>query len=109
MSFLDDDSSIESSMPRDLYEIVMPTGSTYLTSAVTDQVWQGIVWRSGAITRGSLAVSAITGRKELTISMDVSHAIPQRWMVNGGPPKIARVVLVRLQTNGDCQCLLMDA
>lgn len=98
MTFDADEKSIEDSRPRECFEFVLPTVTYRLTSATRDVVIDGQTYRAGTIQRGEIGVPVIGASPgELEITMLVSHALPQRWLRGGVPPRRIEVNVYRKQ------------
>lgn len=98
MTFRDDEESVEDSQPRDGYEFILPTVTYRLTSAVKDVVIAGQTYRAGTIQRGEIQVPTAAVDSPLTVSMLVGHALPQRYLRGGVPPRRIDVNVYRLQS-----------
>lgn len=98
MTFDTDETGIESSIPRDLYEFILPTVNHRLTSASRDVVHNGQTFRAGTIQRADTRPATAESAGELEISMIVTHALPQRYLRAGIPPKRINVNVYRKQT-----------
>jgi uncharacterized phage protein (TIGR02218 family) len=105
MTYHDDETSVEDSAPRDCYQFICSNGEVYhLTSGVQDVTIGSDVYEAGTISRGAVEVSTVSGAKELIITMDVKHALPQRYMTIGVPQRRIYVTLYRYQSNsGEAQ------
>lgn len=99
MTFLADESGIESSEPREAYEIILPALTYYLASGTRDLVISGRRYTASPIRRGEAPVSSSgeSGARELSFTLPVSHALAQRFMQNGCPPKQVFVNVYRYQ------------
>jgi uncharacterized phage protein (TIGR02218 family) len=99
VSFHDDEVSVEDSRPRDCYEFVLPSLVRYrLTSATRDVTIDGQTFRAGTIQRGEINIPTIgTAPADVEITMLVSHALPQRWLRGGIPPRHVLMNLYRKQ------------
>jgi len=98
-----DDRSIESSAPREGYEFILPAVTYRLASGVRDVVINGQTYRAGVIQRGAAEVTTATKEAALEIPIDVKHALPQRYLQMGVPPRRIDVNVYCKQAGGDVQ------
>lgn len=90
------------SRPREGYEFVLPAVTYRLTSALIDHVINGQTYRAGTIRRGEVTAGSIDAPHELEVTMLVSHALPQRYLRGGIPPRRIDVNVYRKQlTSGE--------
>jgi len=102
MSFDLDDRSVEASAPREGVEFVLPAVTYRLTPAVTDIVINGASYKAGTIQRADLRpTTADESPGELEITMLVSHAVPQRYLQLGVPPREIMVNVYSRQASGE--------
>lgn len=95
--FLDDESSAEGSKPREGFEIILPAVTYRLASGDTDQTFSGNTFRRAQISRGELVVASSGVDSELSVMLPVSHALPQRYMRGGVPPRSITIKVWRKQ------------
>lgn len=106
MSFDDDETGVETSIPRDLYTFELPAVTYRLTSSVRDIVYGGQTYRAAVTARESVAVPSFNDEGALQIPIDVRHALPQRYLRGGIPPLSIAVTVRRLQsTSGEAQII----
>jgi uncharacterized phage protein (TIGR02218 family) len=97
MSLETDEQSVELSQPREAYEVTVGTTIYRMTSGVRDLVIGGQTFTASPIGRTTLPVTNSSGPGEVTITLPVSHAIPQRYLAQGVPPGTVLVGVLRHQ------------
>lgn len=97
--FLDAESGIESSQPRELFEIVQNAAVTYrITSGTRDIVYGGNAYTAFPVARTELRLDAVEGEVQQTFALPLSHGLCQRWTAQATPPQRAVITITRLQT-----------
>lgn len=98
MSFDTDEKSTSGSRPRELYQITIGNQVWRHASGDRGVSYGGFVWSALQIQRGEAPVSDEgNSPKQLEITLPMSHPACQRYMAYATPPKIATVVVTRLQ------------
>ncbi len=100
-TFKEDEESVEDSMPRDGFEFVLPTVTYRLASGTKNLVINGQTFRAGTIQRSGIDVTTATNEASLEVSLLVSHALPQRYLRGGVPPRRIDVNVYRKQVRSD--------
>ncbi len=96
-TFLEDESSVESSAPIEGFEIIYGLVIQRITSAARDATIGANRFVASAVGRAEIAVGAAGDPKEMTFTLPVSHPLPQRYLLNGTPPRQISVTLWRKQ------------
>ncbi len=96
-TFKEDEESIEDSQPREGLEFILPAVTYRLASGVKDLVISGQTFRATTIDRAEAPVSALTNNADIEVSVIVSHALPQRYLRGGIPPRNIVVNIRRQQ------------
>lgn len=96
--YLAAESGIESSQPRELYEINQSGLVVYrVASGTRDVVYGGNTYTAQPSARTDLQLSMTTGDVTLTFSLPLAHPLVQRWMASMSPPKNVTVTIYRQQ------------
>ena len=85
MTFDADSASVQDARPAELYTIVTPTTTYYLTSYTQDVVFGGHTYTGGSIDREAAAVGQVGKGRDLTIMCSLDHALAQDLLVGGLP------------------------
>lgn len=96
-TFDDDERSISSSRPIDLYEIRTPTVTYRLTSYVLDVTYAGQTYTATTMSRGSQEVTPNPVGREFLIYLPITHPLVQRYASSGIPEHDVAITVVRLQ------------
>jgi len=92
------ESGVETSQPREIYEINQSGFVTYrIASGTRDIVDGGQTYTAQPAARTDLTLSTTTADVQLTLSLPLSHGLVQRWMASMSPPKIVTVTIRRVQ------------
>lgn len=107
MSFLDDESGIQSSEPREFYEIIQSLAVTYrIASGVRDVVYDGKTYTAAPAARTEIAAPMIGDTDDgLTLALPLSHGLVQRYLAQVSPPRQITVTIYRMQASGDVEQL----
>lgn len=88
MTFEADETSIESSQPREGVEFVFPAATYRIATGVRDVVINGQTFRVTTARRENANVTVVGGTPgEIEISLVATHDIVQRYLRDGVPPK----------------------
>jgi uncharacterized phage protein (TIGR02218 family) len=102
MAYLDDETGVETSQPREAYEITVPGTTWRLASGVRDIVIDGNAYTASPIRRGTVGPSPTTAPVEFTFELPVSHPLVQRMTQYGGLTQPVTVTVYRQQlTSGE--------
>lgn len=97
-TFLEDESSRQSSRPTEFYDIVLSTGITYRIAAGPRDLQVGNkLYKASPIARTNIDDSQAQQRKDVTISLPPDHPVVTRWMAMGVPPRQVLVTCWRKQ------------
>lgn len=97
MTWVQDEQSIQTSAPIELYTFQTPSQAWYLTSYRSDVVVAPITYTAVPLQRSNtVSLSASDADGSFTIDMPATHALPQ-FYANGIPPRELTVVVSRLQ------------
>jgi hypothetical protein len=97
--WLDDETSVESSSPREGIEIRHGMVVHRIATGSRDVVIDGNRYVAQAAARGSVFVAFAGETDELSLELPVSHAFCQRWIGQQSPPRNVSVIIRRLQQN----------
>jgi hypothetical protein len=100
VSFDSDESSRQGSQPVEGFKFVLPTVTYRLTGGAHDVTINGEVYTAAPIARGNVVVTGDADKAELVVTMPVSHAIAQRYLQQGIPPRDVLVTCYRQQPGG---------
>lgn len=96
--FLTDESSIESSQPREFYRIVQNLAVTYyIASGARDIDHDGHTYVASPITRTDIPVATLAADGGLTLTMPLTHPLVARYLAQGSPPRQIQVTAYRKQ------------
>lgn len=99
--FLTLEASIQSSSPREFYQIVQSSAVTYyVASGTRDIVYNGNTYVASPTARTEIGISSITNEAQLTIALPLSHPLSQRYPAQGSPPRVITVTIYRQQPGG---------
>lgn len=105
-TFLQDESSPESSQPREVFTIAINGVATYRhTSASQDQVVGGSVYTALAMDREEIAITMPDSEKEMKMTLPIDHPLVIRYCAAGSPPKRITVTVQRAQTGGEVETI----
>ncbi len=96
-TFLEDESSIEDSEPREGLEIILPAVTYRIATGARDVVIGGFTYTAQPGRREDVGVSASGDAQSLVITLPMSHAVCRRYMTGGVPPRLISVNLWRQQ------------
>lgn len=97
-TFLEDEESVEDSQPREGYEFKSGVVTYRLTGGDADLSFAGVTYLAEPVMRSEVVLSSISNKKDLEITLPVSHPLVQRFFRGGIPPKKVTCVVRRLQT-----------
>jgi hypothetical protein len=96
--YLDAEGSVESSQPREFYEIVQSAAVTYrIASGTRDIIYNGNTFTASPLARTELPVDVITQHASLTLAIPLSHPLVQRYVQLSSPPRQISVTIYRRQ------------
>jgi uncharacterized phage protein (TIGR02218 family) len=96
--FLEAESGIESSQPREFYEINQTGIITYrIASGSRDISYGGNTYTAQPAARTDLSISTTTADVQLTLALPLSHGLAQRWVAQASPPRNVTVTIYRQQ------------
>jgi uncharacterized phage protein (TIGR02218 family) len=96
-SYQEDERSVSSSRPIELYTIATTSATYRLTSHPVDVMFGGEPFLATTITRGNLQLAEDAAGRELTISLPIDHPVVQRYAATGIPEQSVLVTYHRLQ------------
>lgn len=102
MGFLDDEAGVELSEPRQVLKIEMAgtIGQVHRIALGTrDIVVDGAKYTASPAARSDLKTPVLGVDAFLEVTLPLAHAVPQRWMAGGVPPKRVVMTLYRQQLN----------
>jgi len=106
VTFLADESGVETSIPREGIEITMLNQVYRIATGTRDLEIDGETFEVAPAYRGELELSVAGKGGVLMVELPMSHAVPQRYMADLVPPqKIAVRVLRKQMTSGETECL----
>ena len=86
-TFIEDESSVEDSQPRELYEIKQNLAVTYyIATGARDIEYGGHTYVAMTAARTELTIATISNDSELTLSLPQSHPLVQRYHAKSSPP-----------------------
>jgi uncharacterized phage protein (TIGR02218 family) len=100
MSFYDDEASAEDNKPDEFYDIAIGDPATttyYIASANRDLLVGSQIYTAIPVARSEIRQSGIGSPKELVLSLPVTHALVQRYLLQGIPPRVITVTAYRRQ------------
>jgi Phage conserved hypothetical protein BR0599 len=97
--FLNDEASVESSKPREFYDIVQSNAVVYhVASGQQDLVYNGITYTASPSSRSNVGMPAAAGTDVTpTLILPLSHPFCQRYVALGSPPQQPTVTVWRQQ------------
>lgn len=96
--FLLDEISVEDSEPRELYQIVQSAAVTYrIASGDRDIVYDGHTYAADPVARTEVGISTSSGEFQVTLTLPLKHALCQRYLALGSPPRQIQVTMWRKQ------------
>lgn len=102
--FLDAESGVESSQPRELYEINQTGLVVYRTaSGSRDITYDGKKFVAAPIARTDVVVDTTSTDGQLTLALPLSHGLCQRWNNQMSPPRLVTVTIYRQQLGVDTE------
>ncbi len=106
MTFLADESGTETSRPREGIEIITGSGAIpvvyRIATGTRDLTINGQLYRASPAGRGEVTITAAANGTDLELALPLSHAVPQRYMQGGVPPRSIQVTVWRHQiTSGE--------
>lgn len=103
-TFLEDESGIETSQPREVILFQMPVQTVCNAIGTRDVVIDGRTYRASPASRGEITYATADNDADLIVQVPVSHAVPQRWMFGRVPPMFVDVTIMRTQvTSGETE------
>jgi hypothetical protein len=97
MTFDADETSVEDSLVRELYELVI-AGATYrLTSAEEDVVHGGLIYGAAPVSRGNAIAGDIGSARELVVTIAADHGVVTALLEDGIPPRATQLTITALQ------------
>lgn len=97
MSLLASESSVEASSPREGIKIEMAAVTYRIATGTRDVTINSELYTALPAQRGTVSLATTERQDTLVVSMPMSHAVPQRWLAQGSPPKHAAVSVYRQQ------------
>lgn len=96
--FLAAASSVETSQPREIYEIIAGTTVYRFASGARDIFYGGNLYTAASVARSELKVPQVGGDSaNLEVSLPIDHPLVSRYFQIGVPPRRVSVVLRQLQ------------
>ncbi len=96
--YLDVEASVESSQPREFYELVQSAAVTYrIASGTRDIIYNGNTFVASQIARTDLPIDLVTQPGSMTLALPLSHPLVQRYVALGSPPRQIAVTIYRRQ------------
>ncbi len=86
-TFDEDESSVESSQPREGIEIILPAVTYRIATGTRNLVIDGRTYTASPASRGEVGISSSGDPRSLVVSLPMSHAVCQRYMAGGVPPR----------------------
>lgn len=96
-TFLEDEESAESSAPREGIEFILPVVTYRVSTGTRNVVIDGRTFTAAPGGRGEVAVSSNGDPRSMTVTLPMSHAVCQRYMAGGVPPRQILVNIWRQQ------------
>jgi uncharacterized phage protein (TIGR02218 family) len=105
-TFLQDEQGVQTSQPREAYEIVTPAETWRLASGIHEVEIDGNTYTASPIRRESIAVSSSSDPQDMQLTLPVSHALVERYLYPSGPPITIAVRVLRYQvTSGQYETI----
>lgn len=106
MTFLADESGVETSIPRDGILFETPALTKRVAIGTRDVEINGATYTALPSTRGELPVALAGEDTDLIIELPITHYIPWRWNLGGIPPLYVNVTVFRKQmTSGEVETI----
>lgn len=99
MTFAQDETSISGSRPREVYTFESPEQTWRLTSSSRAVSLDGQTYHPTTLGRSAAEVTTEQNLSALEIQVAVAHALPQRYLRGGIPPRRINVTVRRKQLN----------
>lgn len=96
-AYLEAESSIQNSLPREIFEITAGTTVYRIATADRDVLYGGNIYTASAVARGSVAIPNFTGQADFELLLPIDHPLVGRYFSKGIPPQKVTVVARRLQ------------
>lgn len=107
--FLDDEASVKTSRPREIFDIVQNAATTHrVASGVRDVDFGGFTYTAYPLARSEVGMSSATGDLDPVLTLPLSHPLSQRYLQQGSPPRQVSVFMRRLQENSGLAELIWD-
>lgn len=99
MTFIDYETSVERSQPREAIQIELPTVTYRIATGTRDLVLDGQRFTASPANRADLnvAIGGADGSTDLIVVLPITHAVCQRYLRGGVPPKQCVVTVYRIQ------------
>ncbi len=98
MTYAQDESSVQSSQPIELYQITTPQKTYYLTSYAANFSWNGNTYLAAAgLTRNNLVVPEVGQKRDLVVEIALTESLAQDLLIAGIPQRDVQVALYRYQ------------
>lgn len=107
MGFLEDETGIESSLPRELYVLVAGSTTYRRTSHSADVVYDGNTYTAAAIHRSNVTITS-GDQPEMIVELPVSDSFVQDNAF-GFPPQAMTLTIYRLQTTSGVAIVLWQS
>lgn len=101
MTFFENESSVQSSEPREGIKIELPAVSYYVATGTRDIVVDGRKYTASPSARSEITTPVMGVEAFLEVTLPLTHPAAQRWMAGGIPPKRITVTLYRQQAGGE--------
>lgn len=95
--FLGDEDGIETSIPREGIEFILPAVTYRVSTGTRDIVIDGQTYTAYPSARDEVGVITSGDSKDVTVRLPLKHAVPQRYLQGGVPPKRVQVNIYRQQ------------
>lgn len=97
MTFISQESSVEASEPREGIKIEMAAVTYRIATGTRDVTINSEVYTAYPSHRGSIGLATTEKQDMLVVRLPMSHAVPQRWLAQGSPPKHVVISVFRQQ------------
>jgi uncharacterized protein len=95
-------STLEDSQPRWLYEIRQSLLVVYrITGGDRDITWNGYTWKAEQVASSEVGTSTNTNDFEVSLTLPIRHALCQRYLAQGSPPRQIVVTIYEYQPELD--------
>jgi hypothetical protein len=113
VTFVADESGVETSRPREIYEINMApvaispvTFKLYVASGKYDILYGGNVYKAYPVNRSDQEIATLITDTHFQFSLPLVHDLPRRWVRNGIPPDVVSITCRRIQlTSGEADVI----